>query len=49
MSVRALSGRGHPPGDLGSVFTEPDDTFRSTQIEDPDGNILQLFERLGDD
>jgi catechol 2,3-dioxygenase-like lactoylglutathione lyase family enzyme len=38
-------------GDLGvplrgMVFEEPDGSFRSTQIEDPDGNILQLFERL---
>lgn len=32
----------------GIIFTEPDGTFRSAQIEDPDGNVIQLFERLGD-
>lgn len=30
----------------GRTFTEPDGSFRSLQVEDPDGNILQLFERL---
>lgn len=30
----------------GKAFTEPDGTMRSAQIEDPDGNIVQLFELL---
>lgn len=32
----------------GIVFTEPDNSFRSAQIEDPDGIVIQLFERLSD-
>lgn len=30
----------------GKVFTEPDGSFRSLQVEDPDGNVVQVFERL---
>lgn len=30
----------------GKVFTEPDGGFRSLQVEDPDGNVVQVFERL---
>ncbi len=31
-----------------STSDDPDDSFRSAQIEDPDGNVVQLFERLGE-
>ena len=30
----------------GKIVTESDGSFRSAQIEDPDGNVWQLFERL---
>lgn len=30
----------------GDPFTEPDGSMRSLQIEDPDGNVIQLFEIL---
>lgn len=32
----------------GEVFTESDGTMRSLQVEDPDGNVIQVFELLGD-
>lgn len=44
-AVKRLEALGVPL--RGQVFTEPDGTFRSLQVEDPDGNVLQLFERLG--
>lgn len=30
----------------GSVFTESDGSMRSLQVEDPDGNVIQVFEIL---
>ncbi len=32
----------------GTIVVERDRTMRSLQIEDPDGNVIQLFERLSD-
>jgi len=32
----------------GQVFTESDGSMRSLQVEDPDGNVLQLFELVDD-
>lgn len=31
----------------GKVFTESDGSFRSLQVEDPDGNVIQIFQWLG--
>lgn len=44
VTVERLKGLGVPL--RGRVVTEADGSLRSVQIEDPDGNILQLFERL---
>ena len=30
----------------GGVVTEPDASMRSLQVEDPDGNLIQVFEPL---
>jgi len=30
----------------GDVVTEPDGSLRSAQVVDPDGNVIQIFERL---
>ncbi len=41
-----LEREGVPP--RGEVIVEPDGTLRSLQVEDPDGNVVQVFEHLSD-
>jgi catechol 2,3-dioxygenase-like lactoylglutathione lyase family enzyme len=45
-TLERLSALGVPL--RGIVFTEADGSMRSLQVEDPDGNVVQVFELLGD-